>query len=185
MTAMNAKHNLTGSWITFGGSYPGSLSAWMNVKFPHLVAGSVSSSAPLFSKLDYHEYFEVIAEALDTTGPGCSLAIKDAISAVEALIKDKEKWEELSTMFKLCEPFDGFNRMDVAAFMENIIDRIAIVDQYDGEKEGIFSICEIMTDESIGDPMKRLAVMIDLLTGSTVNSNLAAKLKFGHFLTLT
>ena len=30
--------------ITFGGSYPGSLSSWMRLRFPHLVTGSVSSS---------------------------------------------------------------------------------------------------------------------------------------------
>merc|ERR1711892_1185849 len=43
MTAMNAKYDLS-TWITFGGSYPGSLSAWVNLRFPHLVGGSVSSS---------------------------------------------------------------------------------------------------------------------------------------------
>ena len=182
MTAMNTKHNLTGSWITFGGSYPGSLSAWMNFKFPHLVAGSVSSSAPLYAKLDYHEYFEVIAAALDTTGPGCSLAIKEAIAAVEALMEDKDKWEVLSIIFKLCETLDGFNKMDVSTFMENIIDSIARVDQYDGEKEGIFSICEIMTDKSIGDPIKRLAVLTEFLFGSNGNSNMSARFRFGHFL---
>ena len=55
---MNRRHNLT-TWITFGGSYPGSLSAWMRLRFPHLVTGSVSSSGPLFAKLDYWEYLQV------------------------------------------------------------------------------------------------------------------------------
>ena len=55
---MNAANNLT-TWITFGGSYPGSLSGWMRLRFPHLVAGSVSSSGPLFAKLDYYEYLQV------------------------------------------------------------------------------------------------------------------------------
>ena len=60
ISAMNQKHNLTGApWITFGGSYPGSLSAWMRLRFPHLVTGSVSSSGPLFAKLDYFEYLQV------------------------------------------------------------------------------------------------------------------------------
>ena len=58
ISSMNDQHNLT-TWFTFGGSYPGSLSAWMRLRFPHLVAGSVSSSGPLFAKLDFHEYLQV------------------------------------------------------------------------------------------------------------------------------
>ena len=45
-------------WIVFGCSYAGSLSAWMRLKYPHLVLGSISSSGPLFAKLDFSEYFE-------------------------------------------------------------------------------------------------------------------------------
>merc|ERR1719317_983651 len=90
MTAMNNKYNLTGSWVTFGGSYPGSLSAWMSLRFPHLVAGSVSSSGPLFAKLDYFEYLQVVSDALDTTGSGCNVAMTEALTAVENLVGDAD-----------------------------------------------------------------------------------------------
>ena len=48
---MTEKHNFTGPWIAFGGSYPGSMAAWIRLKFPHLISGSVSSSGPLEAKV--------------------------------------------------------------------------------------------------------------------------------------
>merc|ERR1712168_864567 len=164
MTAMNKKYDLRGSWITFGGSYPGSLSAWMSLRFPHLVAGSVSSSGPLYAKLDYFEYLQVVADALDTTGPGCNIALTDALTTVEALVGDSDNWEYLSSLYKLCVPLVGSNSMDVMSFMELLIDNLAGIVQYNGRyEEDIFSTCAIMTDESIGEPMYRLAAVNDVM----------------------
>ena len=87
--------------VTFGGSYPGSLSAWMRLRFPHLVSGSVSSSGPLWAKLDFFEYlqvksdsssiifvWQVVMDALDTTGPGCNIALAEAIATAETMVAD-------------------------------------------------------------------------------------------------
>lgn len=41
-------------WVTFGGSYPGSLAAWSRVKYPHLVHAAVSASGPLLAVADFN-----------------------------------------------------------------------------------------------------------------------------------
>lgn len=53
--AMNEKFNLDHDtkWIAFGGSYPGSLAAWLRLKYPYLIHGSISSSGPLLAKADF------------------------------------------------------------------------------------------------------------------------------------
>lgn len=55
INAMNNKYkfNKDVKWVVFGGSYPGSLAAWMRLKYPHLVHAAVSSSGPLVAKVNF------------------------------------------------------------------------------------------------------------------------------------
>merc|ERR1712002_375010 len=164
IAAMNRKHSLSGAWITFGGSYPGSLSAWMRLRFPHLVSGAVSSSGPLLAKLDFLEYLQVVKDALDTTGPGCNIALTEAITQAEMMLKDQEAWDLLSSLFLTCSPLDGDNEMDAKSFIEMLIDNLAGVVQYNGNNNmNISTLCSIMTDETFASPLERLAVVNSMM----------------------
>jgi len=164
ISSMNAANNLT-TWVTFGGSYPGSLSGWMRLRFPHLVAGSVSSSGPLFAKLDYYEYLQVVMDALDWTEiPGCNNAWTEALTTVEEMVKSEENWEGLTEKFKLCSILDGAKVNNVRSFMELLIDNLAGVVQYNGRYPvDMFEVCNVMTDEAQGEAIDRLAVINDMM----------------------
>ena len=161
ISAMNQRYNLS-TWITFGGSYAGSLSAWMRLRFPHLVTGSVSSSGPLLAKLDYYEYLQGVARALDTTGPGCNLAIREAVTRLVRMVQTKETWQELSRKFKLCSSLDGQNMLDVMNLEYLLFEILGFTVQFDDRNQtNIATLCALMTNTlpnvSLPDPVDRLA----------------------------
>lgn len=90
IVAMNEKYHLhidTVKWIAFGGSYDGSLAAWLRVKYPHLVLGAVSSSGPLLAKADFREYYETVSRSLGTYSENCVQSIQKSFEQVEIQLK--------------------------------------------------------------------------------------------------
>ena len=97
--------NLTddNKWISFGGSYPGSLSAWFRLKYPHLVHAAVSSSAPMLALIDFTDYMVVVNNSLTTYNPQCPIEIQKATQKVQSLIQTQDGRATLQKLFRYLE----------------------------------------------------------------------------------
>ena len=73
MAKMTERFNITHPrpWVSFGCSYAGSLSAWLKLKFPHLMSGAVSYSGPMLAKTNFFEHFQILKNALHYHWPAC------------------------------------------------------------------------------------------------------------------
>ncbi|KAG0579592.1 hypothetical protein KC19_4G109100 [Ceratodon purpureus] len=67
-------------WFVFGVSYPGALSAWFRLKFPHLVRGSLASSGVVLAVHNYTAFDEQVAAS---AGPACASALREVTRRVD------------------------------------------------------------------------------------------------------
>jgi pimeloyl-ACP methyl ester carboxylesterase len=87
-------------WISFGGSYPGSLSAWFRLKYPHLVHAAVSSSAPMNALIDFTDYLVVVNQSLYDYHPECPNQINLAVQQIQKLMTSTTGRQALEQQFK-------------------------------------------------------------------------------------
>ncbi|CAH2314237.1 thymus-specific serine protease [Pelobates cultripes] len=150
---ISQKYNLTrNTWICFGGSYPGSLSAWFRLKFPHLVYAAVASSAPVRAKLDFTDYNKVVGHSLSDPVIGgsakCLDLIRRGFQRVDSLLK-LGNVTQLEKDFFSCEALRGPD--DFSEFVSNLADIFMGAVQYNGEIKGndVQGLCQIMTTEGM------------------------------------
>ena len=93
-------------WISWGGSYPGMLSALLRFSYPHLFFGAVSSSAPLQAQVEMKEYDDIVAESLSNAYVGgsteCLTIIKEGHEQIKSLLSNYNSRRNLEERFHLC-----------------------------------------------------------------------------------
>lgn len=78
------RSNVDNPWFFFGVSYPGALSAWFRLKFPHLTCGSLASSAVVRAVYEFPEFDQQIGES---AGPECKAALQETNQLLERGLK--------------------------------------------------------------------------------------------------
>ncbi|XP_054735539.1 putative serine protease K12H4.7 [Anastrepha obliqua] len=170
--SMNSKYqfNTKQKWIAFGGSYPGALAAWAREKYPHLIHGAISSSAPLLAKVDFSEFFEVVKASLKTHSTNCLEVIGQAIFEMETLTRHESGQRNLDEKFNTCTPLKDSveNPLDMSNFFQILADNIASVVQFNKNNRldvgsSIDDICNVMVNTTIGSPVSRLGMVNGML----------------------
>ena len=171
--------SLSGSpWVGFGGSYPGNLAAWVKVRYPHLFAGTVASSAPLTAQENWPGYMQVVGTALKHFGGGdrnnsnslvrtgrsgtigsintCFGAVSAASADIVTKLSNDAGLAELSTLFLTCgTPMSTTNtsRLDLQTLVSNVVGTWQGLVQYNRPSPRTMSIstmCGELTDRIDG-----------------------------------
>jgi len=154
--------------VTFGGSYPGALAAWFRMKYPHITAGSVASSAPVFAVLDFYGYMDVVDKSLaSVSGETCDRRIQLATKTLDRLVATVEGKETLRTSFNICQPL--VTEKDITTLYANLMGNFQGVVQYDEEGSPITikTVCDIMETGSDSDSFNNYIKVNQLLNNHT------------------
>lgn len=141
--------NASGGVILVGGSYAGAMTTWFRQKYPHLANGGWASSAPLYAKLNFMEYKEVVSSAINSIGgEKCYQRIFDVFRKMNSLIS-VGRVDRLKTLFRLCNNFTGRNKFDVWNLFDTMANILSGVVQ-NHVRGSIESACaEILTETTI------------------------------------
>ena len=69
--------------VTFGGSYSGATAAWFRMAYPNVTHASISSSGVVNAIVNFTEFDQQVAEAIDLPKAGCAARLQQHVQILE------------------------------------------------------------------------------------------------------
>lgn len=125
------------------------------------------------------DYFKVVDESLSTYSSECVDAVREGTNQVEILLRHMVGQRSINQKFNLCDPIEQLidSSNDVSNLFETLAGNFAEIVQYNkdnriglrgkGPDITIDTLCEVMTNQTIGPPVDRLAVVNGLILNAT------------------
>ena len=154
INAMTEEYNLPEGtkWVTYGGSYPGSLAAWMRLKYPEQIFGAISTSGPLIAQADFREYMLVVKNAIDKVDPKCMPVIDEVSHTLKAMQLNETSQPILCELFDYCGPYDDESFSSFYVYVMEVFQGAAQYNNFlsNDPSRNLKLVCEIMTNKDLG-----------------------------------
>lgn len=117
--------------IVFGGSYGGMLSAWIRIKYPHIVQGAIAASAPILQFTGFttcEAFARIVTSDFAQAHEHCPKLIRKSWSVIDNATSTDEGKKWLSNTWKLCQPLKNSSDInEFKSFLEDVYGNLAMV----------------------------------------------------------
>jgi serine protease 16 len=163
--------------VTFGGSYPGALSAWARLRLPHLITVAVSTSSPVRASFDFTGYNAVVGTSLARTTIGgsaqCLANVRAAFTAMDSALEAGGKAaSDVGKALNSCEDLSAADPLTVMWAASNYAGIVQGLVQYNDEGGGldVRGLCTIMSNAS-NTPLENFADAVRASAGTACVEN--------------